>query len=142
MPINFPSFPFLKKIIQKNLEFIGHYPDLSADTLTLGIHFIRYYALEGKAAYSSPVWLHIDDEPLVFLHLLQLSDNLIGGDNIIAESKGTIKNVFKLKKFMDTVILNRNTRHAVTPMGSTRGIAIRDIILFTVEPTVITREIK
>lgn len=126
----------LQKIIHTNLEFIRQDQNLAKeDHLTLGIHFVRYAASEGEASYSSPIWLHIDDEPLVFLHLMQVSDNLIGGDSIIAEKKGAIKNVFRLKNFMDTMVLNRNARHAVTPMGSTKGLATRDIILFTVEPT-------
>ncbi|STX92269.1 hypothetical protein [Legionella londiniensis] len=37
---------------------------------------------------------------------------------------------------MDTIVLNNNCYHAVTPLGSRGYLATRDIILFTVEPEV------
>lgn len=125
----------MQKIIKTNLEFIQNYPEFySAENLIFGIHFIRYQVEKGKAAYSSPMWLHVDDEPLVFIHLVNITDNIIGGDNLIAGHKAELQGVIRLSKFMDTLALNRNVRHAVTPMGSTDGVATRDIILFTVEP--------
>jgi len=124
-----------QQLLEKNKEYISHSKDISrTNDLILGIHFIRYHVEEGKAAYSSPIWLHVDDEPLVFVHLINLSENAIGGDNLIAAHKGEIQGVIRLKNFMDTLVLNRKVRHAVTPLGSVNGIATRDVILFTVEP--------
>lgn len=126
----------MQKIIAKNIEYIQQCEILKdKKDLIFGIHFIRYHADKGKASYSSPTWLHIDDEPVVFLHLINITKNLIGGDSIIAEKEGLIKTVFRLTNFMDTMIVNRNAKHAVTPMGSFHGVATRDIILFTVEPS-------
>lgn len=123
-----------QKIIMANLEFIRWQPNFHAYTeFALGVHFIRYQAEQDKTAFSSPIWLHVDDEPLVFVHLIYASSNLIGGDNILANLNEDIQGVVRLEKFMDTLILNRNIRHAVTPMGSNGGTAVRDVILFTVE---------
>lgn len=126
-----------KKITEDNLKFIGDCSEyLYLDKLIVGVHFIRYQVEKDEVAFSSPQWLHIDDEPLVFIHLINLSNNMIGGDNVIASRTSEIKGVIRLTHFMDTLLLNQMVRHAVTPMGSTEGVAMRDIILFTVEPTI------
>lgn len=126
----------MKNLLQANLKIIKAFAPLQQFTsLTLGLHFIRYEVTQYNASYSSPDSLHIDDEPLVFVHLLELSSNAWGGDNIIADLESKeIKNVFRLEKPMETIILTRDYYHAVTALGSREGTAQRDILLFTVEP--------
>lgn len=128
--------PVMTTILKKNIDIIKNneqlndYPDL-----TLGIHFIRYSVCKPGASYSSPVGLHVDDEPLVFVHLIELSSNAIGGDNLIANlSNQEITHVVRLENRLDTLCLTQEVYHAVTPLGSSENIANRDVILFTVEP--------
>lgn len=130
------SLPITKSIIHKNLQMITHYQPLqSAETLTIGMHFIRYQANENEASFSSPDWLHVDDEPLVFIHLIHLSKSALGGDNIIADATHKkITHLVRLENDIDTLVLNKNVYHAVTPLGSRKGKSMRDVILFTVEP--------
>lgn len=132
------------KVLHKNVAFIRQFEPLShLDTLVLGVHFIRYSVSPGAAvSYSSPVWLHTDDEPLVFVHLIDLSSNAIGGDNVISGLDGKLRNVIKLEHFLDTLLLNRNVMHAVTPLGSVDEQAHRDVILFTVEPASTNEDIR
>jgi len=127
----------IKSLLLKNIEFIKKYDPLkSHENLIFGIHFIQYIAEEMGASYSSPVGLHIDDEPLVFVHLVTLTPNALGGDNLIARlSDQEITNVIRLQNKFDTLCLTRNTYHAVTPLGSSAGTAYRNVILFTVEPS-------
>lgn len=124
------------RVLEKNIDFIRNFHLLeNYESLIIGIHFIRYHCTENCVSYSSPIWLHIDDEPIVFVHLIDVTSNMVGGDNIIANLNDEPSNVIRLNNFMDTLILNRNVKHAVTPMSSTQGDAHRDVILFTVEPS-------
>jgi hypothetical protein len=125
----------VKNIISKNMEIVRSFAPLAKyNQLTIGVHFIQYQADEMGASYSSPVGLHVDDEPLVFVHLVELSNNAIGGDNLIADLKDqTITNVVRLSKPMDTLVMSQDVYHAVTPLGSAKNVAQRDVILFTVE---------
>lgn len=124
------------KVLATNKQFIRDYDALKQyDRLVFGIHFVRYLAKPGSISYSSPVWLHVDDEPLVFVHLVELSQAAIGGDNIVANCQGELLTAVRLQNFFDTIVLNRNIKHAVTPLGTDKDVdAYRDIILFTVEP--------
>lgn len=128
--------PIMQSLLNKNINYILQYAPLSTyDNLTFGIHFIQYVAEELGASYSSPVGLHVDDEPLVFVHLVTLTPNAIGGDNLIARlSDQEITNVIRLKNKLDTLCLTRDTYHAVTPLGSDACVAYRNVVLFTVEP--------
>lgn len=128
--------PIMKSILDQNIEFILNYQPLEDQKeLKLGIHFIQYIAEEMGASYSSPVGLHVDDEPLVFVHLIELTPNAIGGDNLIARlSDQEITNVIRLKNKLDTICLTQSTYHAVTPLGSESCLAYRNVVLFTVEP--------
>jgi hypothetical protein len=136
MPIEVLELPLIQKMLRHNLNIVRDYQHLSHyNRLVLGLHFIQYIANEGEASYSSPVGLHLDDEPLVFVHLLELSEQALGGDNLIAQlSNQEIKKVIRLERPMDTLLVNRNCYHAVTPLGSRRGVSKRNIILFTIEP--------
>lgn len=130
------ELPVLQRLLENNLQIVREYEPLKVhDQLTLGLHFIQYVSEQGRASYSSPVGLHIDDEPLVFVHLLELSSHAWGGDNLIAKYEDQeITNVIRLESPMETILLNNNCYHAVTPLGSRKGLAIRNIILFTIEP--------
>lgn len=130
------GFTLIKRLIRKNMDFVSSYPSLEHENhLVIGMHFIQYIVDKNGASYSSPVGLHLDDEPLVFVHLVSLSKNAIGGDNLIATLKDkTIKHVIRLEQPMESLLLNNNCYHAVTPLGSKKDTALRNIILFTVEP--------
>lgn len=130
------ELPIMQRIINTNKKMVAEYEKLMEfNSLTFGLHFIRYQAEKFQASYSSPVGLHIDDEPLVFVHLINLSSTSLGGDNLIARLEDrTITNVIRLEKPLETLVLNNNCFHAVTPLGSKGKFANRDIILFTVEP--------
>jgi hypothetical protein len=134
---NVIELAIMKNIIQFNLSVIKKFtPLIDCHELTFGLHFIQYKANQYDASYSSPDYLHIDDEPLVFVHLLHLTENAWGGDNLIADIETkTISNVIRLEKPLETVLLTRDYYHAVTPLGSREGEARRDILLFTVEPS-------
>jgi hypothetical protein len=59
----------------------------------------------------------------------------LGGDNLIANSQDKkITHVVRLENDIDTLVLNKSVYHVVTPLGSRKGMAYRDVILFTVEP--------
>lgn len=130
------TIPIIQSILNKNFALIQTYQPLrELNKFTIGMHFIRYKADENMASYSSPDWLHKDDEPLVFVHLINLSKSALGGDNLIADSVSKkIERVIRLENDMETIVVNKNVYHAVTPLGSKKGIAIRDVMLFTVEP--------
>ena len=88
------DLPIVDSILRKNINMIKNYqPLMGHENLTIGIHFIRYVVNEWSASYSSPDWLHKDDEPLVFIHLVGLSRFALGGDNLIASDDGKITNV-------------------------------------------------
>lgn len=126
----------IQHLIHKNFKMIEKYEPLkNSDTLIIGMHFIRYEVNQHFASFSSPAWLHKDDEPLVFVHLVDLSHEALGGDNLIADENKKITHVIRLEKEMDTLVLNKSVYHAVTPLGSRQGISTRDVILFTVEPS-------
>ena len=124
-------------ILKADAEVMNQYCHLVGKTsLDISVHFIRYKAEQGGASYSSPVWLHVDDEPLVFIHLLQLTDNAIGADSVISGMNGQPTNVMRLSDPFDTLIVDKTRKHAVTPLGSSGGIAYRDVMLINVEAEV------
>lgn len=131
------NIDIIHDLIAKNIKIVKDYPLLKKENhLTIGMHFIRYRATEEVVSTSSPLWLHQDDEPLVFIHLVNLTKNLIGGDNLIADLTGkNITRVIRLEDDMETLVLNRNVYHAVTPISARKGVAYRDVVLFTVEPS-------
>ena len=127
----------MQNVIHTNLAIIKNFAPLQHHSeLVLGLHFVQYKVNKYGASYSSPDSLHIDDEPLVFVHLLNLTPNAWGGDNLIADLKTKeITNSVRLEKPFETMILTQDFYHAVTPLGAREGEAKRDILLFTVEPS-------
>ena len=129
------DLPIVYNLVNKNLNMIREYEPLQChDSLTIGMHFIRYIVNQNDASFSSPDWLHKDDEPLVFIHLIGLSRTALGGDNLIADENKKVIHVIRLENELDTLVLNQSVYHAVTPLGSKNGVSMRDVILFTVEP--------
>ncbi len=128
----------IQNMIAFNKQIIANYePLIKFDELILGMHFIRYEAEKYGACYGTPDFLHIDDEPLVFIHLIDLTDNALGGDTLIADiNNKEIKTVIRLEKPFETLLLTKDFYHAVTPIGSRNGIAKRDILVFSVEPKI------
>ncbi|TDY53392.1 hypothetical protein BX592_103204 [Paraburkholderia rhizosphaerae] len=124
-------------VLKEDASFIDRYCDrVGKATLNISVHFIRYKAEMGGASYSSPVWLHVDDEPLVFIHLIRLTPNAIGADSVISGMTGHPTNVLRLVAPFDTLIVDKTRKHAVTPLGSSHGIAYRDVMLINVEAEV------
>jgi hypothetical protein len=79
--------------------------------------------------------LHKDDENVVFVHLINCSENIIGGDNVIATDAKHMERVIRLERTFDTLVVNHNKLHAVTPVGcrgtNPNDVSTRDIILVT-----------
>jgi hypothetical protein len=127
----------LQGLVEQDIAICEDLPGIpSVDETMNGIHFFRYRADVDTPAYSSPAWLHRDDETVVFLHLVDRSDDLLGGDNVIATSGADIESVLSLDAFLDTLVVNQMKLHAVTPMGTPSHykpgeFVYRDIILVT-----------
>lgn len=126
-----------RQIIQHDLNVVNHIDSLPPVTeMMCGIHCFRYMSNNHMPAYSSPSWLHRDDENIVFIHLVNRSPDIVGGDNVIAESTENIEKVISLDNPMDTLVVNHLKLHAVTPMAApdhyqTDDFVFRDIILVT-----------
>ncbi|GAL10983.1 hypothetical protein JCM19233_1968 [Vibrio astriarenae] len=123
-----------RAIFSQHESLIREYCEVNdVQKANISIHFIRYQVKEGEASYSSPVWLHQDDEPLVFIHLVQLTENALGADNVISGLDDLPTNVIRLTNFMDCLIVDPTLKHAVTPTGSIEGTAHRDVMLINLE---------
>jgi hypothetical protein len=127
----------LRQLLQSDIEFLRAYHRIDADPaeLMVGLHLFRYLAYPDDPAYSSPNWLHKDDENVVFVHLVGLSGNTVGGDNVIAPSAKQFETVLRLTDVFDTLVVNHDKLHAVTPIGTSSrnpvAPARRDILLVT-----------
>lgn len=100
--------------------------------VTLGLHQVRYWAKPDEPSISSPIWLHRDDEPVVFIHLFNLSAGVLGGDNLISSGGRKVDRVLRLTNPLDTLVVGQKVLHAVTPIGTEApNGAIRDILLVT-----------
>lgn len=82
------------------------------------------------------MWLHLDDEPLVFIHLIQLTANAIGADSVISEMDSKPTHVYRLANALDKLIVDRAKKHAVTPLGSSGGTAYLDPMLINLQAEV------
>lgn len=125
------------KVLALDKTYLNDYATrCGAERLNISVHFIRYKAQEGEASYSSPVWLHLDDEPLVFIHLIRLTPNALGADSVISGMDNFPTHVYRLQNPFDTLIVDRAKKHAVTPLGSVGGMAYRDVMLVNLEAEV------
>lgn len=125
-----------QSLVRNNLDMIMKLFEFKKDQITIGLHSVRYLAKNGRASYSSPIWLHKDDEPVVVVNVINESQNLVGGDSIISYNKNEINRIVHMKPF-EGMVLTKDCFHAVTPMGVEGNImnqvAYRDILLTTVE---------
>lgn len=127
----------LAQVLRSDITFMRSYGRIAADPseLMVGLHLFRYLAYPGDPAYSSPNWLHKDDENVVFVHLVGLSGNSLGGDSVIAPDAKHFEDVLRLTDVLDTVVVNHDKLHAVTPVGASGTNPVvparRDILLVT-----------
>lgn len=116
--------------------------------IDVNLHQIRHHPTETEAAYSSPIWDHRDPETIVGLTLLDRTENLIGGDNLIltdrAHRGGLPRAVFQIRDPLDTYVITHRAVHQVTPMmaESETGSAHRDTLLVTFTPSIRTGSIE
>ncbi|KPN63551.1 hypothetical protein AKJ29_13015 [Aliiroseovarius crassostreae] len=137
LPEQILEHAFFQAVWFKDKELLKDYADQTGMTkLDLSIHFIRYRVEPGGASYSSPVWLHQDDEPLVFIHLVKLTENAIGADSVVSGMDDMPTGVYRLSEPFDTLIVDPTMKHAVTPLGSTGGEAHRDVMLVNLEHSI------
>jgi hypothetical protein len=74
------------------------------------------------------------------VHLLNLTKNAIGGDNIIAANAKEISSMFRMTQPGESFALNKKEFHAVTPLGSAdKEAAHRDILLVTFHDAALER---
>ena len=128
--------PLFRILLNNDIQFIDRYAAIGpAKKALISIHLFRYKATPGSPAYSSPLWLHKDDEDVVFIHLIDKSENLLGGENLIAQDTKHIDEVLELDECFDTLVLNHLKFHAVAPIGckskSKGDFSTRDVILIT-----------
>lgn len=127
----------LAEILKSDINFVRAYSRLEGDPseFMVGLHLFRYLAYRDDPAYSSPNWLHKDDENVVFVHLVGRSGNIVGGDNVIAPDAKRFETVLSLRDTFDTLVVNHDKLHAVTPVGTNSANAVvparRDILLVT-----------
>ncbi|MGQ5524778.1 2OG-Fe dioxygenase family protein [Chitinimonas sp. PSY-7] len=130
---DFRNNSLIQHLIQKDLE-IARATDLVdwSSNVIIGLHQIRYHAKPDAPSISSPIWLHRDDEPVVFIHLFNLSASALGGDNLISTGNRSISRVIRLTSPLESVVLGKKVLHAVTPVGTNSSTgAYRDILLIT-----------
>ncbi|MDI6564408.1 MULTISPECIES: 2OG-Fe dioxygenase family protein [Bacillus] len=129
----FLQHPVTRHMIHSNVEMARQtdFVDWEKEVI-IGLHQVRYHVTPDAPSYSSPIWLHRDDEPLVFVHLFKLSEDAIGGDNLIAPSVKQIDKMMRLTAPLETLALGQKVFHAVTPVGTANADgAHRDILLVT-----------
>ena len=101
----------------------------------VGVHQIRFTAsFEKGASFASPIWLHQDDEKLVFVHLINVSENCLGGDSLLSSNYNTVDRVFRLNKPLETLALTSHQIHAVTPIDTIDyNKSVRDTLIVALE---------
>lgn len=128
--------PIFLALLKDDIAFLNQYGKIGQlDDTVMGVHLFRYLATPTAPAFSSPAWLHRDDEDVVFVHLIDSTKNMIGGDNVIATEVKNIERVIRLENAFDTLVVNHRKLHAVTPVGcrpsQEADFSTRDIILVT-----------
>jgi hypothetical protein len=128
--------PLFKMLLKDDIAFVTEYGKIGPTSETLiWIHLFRYKATIDAPAFSSPMWLHKDDEDVVFVHFIDSTKNMVGGDSLIATNNKNIERVIRLENVFDTLVVNHDKFHAVTPVGcssrTSEGFSTRDVILVT-----------
>jgi L-isoleucine 4-hydroxylase len=123
----------MQKLIAKDFNVATKINILNLEeNISIGIHQIRYLVQNNTPSYSSPMWLHRDDEAVVFSHLFNITNNSIGANFLVAENSTTINQVYFLDKPLDTIVVTQKPLHAITPLGTKDGMnGYRDIVLVT-----------
>lgn len=134
MPPSIADSEVFYRMVRKNVSMMLEWYDFSKESITIGLHTVHYICKNGQPSYSSPVWLHRDDEPLVMITLINQSTDLVGADSILADNSKTINAVIHLEPF-ESLLLTKDILHAVTPMQAPRNAetGYRDVLLTTVE---------
>lgn len=131
------SMPFFQKTLFKDIELAKqvNLVDFEAP-VRIGLHHVRYLPTFSTPSYSSPPWLHKDEEQIVFTHLVGSSHNIVGGDSVISTEDMEYTTVMSLQHAFDTLVVsNHKVMHAVTPIGLASGqVGYRDIFLVTFSP--------
>lgn len=124
---------FLSHLIKIDTEITLNTGLITFDgSVNIGVHQIRYEPSGNNPSYSAPPWLHKDEEEVVFIHLLNSSANLIGGDSVIAVDEKKFERVIRLNHPLDTLCVTKKHYHAVTPLGICSGeFGYRDVMLVT-----------
>ncbi len=65
----------LRRLVEKDrkLAEATRILDFKSNEIVMGLHQIRYRVKDNEVSFSSPIWLHKDDEDIVFIHLLSVS---------------------------------------------------------------------
>uniref|UniRef100_A0AC34F2J9 2OG-Fe dioxygenase family protein n=1 Tax=Panagrolaimus sp. ES5 TaxID=591445 RepID=A0AC34F2J9_9BILA len=111
--------PAFNTLLNKDIDMVKRLEMVKFDeSLLLEILQVRY-SPGTLPSYSTPSWLHIDDEDVTIVHLIHVDKNIIGGDTVISEdiSGKNITKVLRLSKPFDTYMTNQTKFHAVTPMA-------------------------
>lgn len=138
------SLGVLQKVIWKDIAIAREMNILPfEEKIKIGLHQVRYNPTKGNTSYSSPPGLHKDDEDIVFIHIVNVSSNLVGGENIICDSAFPKINKNGLPPFlahinltepMEAICVTKKYFHQVFPMSVSSGkSAYRDILLVTFE---------
>ncbi|MGP4691992.1 2OG-Fe dioxygenase family protein [Agrobacterium cavarae] len=123
-----------QRLVMSNLALMTASYIFKKRLVTIGVHMVRYYTEMGKPTFSSPIWLHKDDEPLVVLNVINESRGLVGGDTVLARDLKSVERVVHLKPY-EGAVLTKKLAHMVTPMEAPAEatIGFRDILLTTLE---------
>jgi hypothetical protein len=82
----------------------------------VGIHVIKTVPRREEAAVASPNRLHKDTEPFTFIHLLA-RENVVGGENIVADNTKEPLFIGTLTNTMDTLVVqDASVFHHVMPI--------------------------
>src|SRR4051794_19418362 len=80
--------PLFCEMLSKDIELVRRLGVIEFnDSLLMRIIQNRYTVEGEQPSYATPPWLHIDDETVTILHLLEITENLIGGDAVIATER-------------------------------------------------------
>ncbi|MDQ0251843.1 hypothetical protein J2W22_003931 [Sphingomonas kyeonggiensis] len=106
-----------------------------ADSLLIGVHMVSYRTVAAMIAHSSPLGLHRDQEEYVAVILSELSHNISGGENILANGPRDLVEKVNLTEEFEAILLSKKGMHQVVPMSSSNGRpAFRNVILITLSP--------
>jgi hypothetical protein len=133
----------LQKVIQMDIDLAKKMDILSFDNpIKIGLHQVRYNPTRDRTSFSSPPGLHKDDEDIVFIHIVNVSSNLLGGENVVCTS--AVPKItddappylahINLTEPLEALCVTKKHYHQVFPMSVASGkSAYRDILLVTFE---------